>query len=152
MAPWKYLKPLAVLSLGGAAALAWVLAFRSGWANGEWSSGGEGLSETRGKTVYIGNKDVETNDEKEKRLDSKTKGVREEVGNVKKSLLGDRRRTLGEDIVPEVPPVPEGFEFNPREACLQMKMEYPERFGKVDCMSDRYDNPDPWWKVGPRGQ
>ena len=33
-----------------------------------------------------------------------------------------------------------------------MKMEFPERYGSVDCMSDRYDNPDPWWKVGRDGQ
>jgi hypothetical protein len=78
--------------------------------------------------------------------------VRDEVGNMKKSILGDRRRTRGDDIIPEAPPVPEGFEFNPREACLQMKLEYPERFGKVDCMSERYDNLDPWWKVGVHGQ
>jgi hypothetical protein len=153
MLSWERVKPLAVVGMVASAGLVWVLAFRFGWANGDWSSGwGEGPPETRGKTVYIGSKDVETNAEKEKRLETSTKGVREQVGNMKKSILGDRRKTRGEDIVPEVPPVPAGFEYNPREACLQMQMEYPERYGKVDCMSDRYDNPDPWWKVGRQGQ
>jgi hypothetical protein len=153
MPPWERVKPLVGVGVLVAAALTWVFAFRTGWASGDWSDNEWKLpSDTRGKTVYIGNKDVETTLEKEKRKAIKNKDLREEVGNMKKSLLGDHRKTRGDDIVPESPPVPEGFEYNPREACLQMKMEFPERYGGVDCMSDRYDNPDPWWKVGRDGQ
>jgi hypothetical protein len=147
MVSWQRVKPLAALGALGAAGLFWVLAFQSGWASGEWSTG-FGDVDTRGKTIHIGSKDVETREERDKRLETviKTKGLRDEVSDVKKSILGDRHRTLGDDIHAEHGPRPEGFEYNPREACLQMKMEYPERFGKVDCMSDRYDSKDPWWE------
>lgn len=150
MPPWERVKPLAALGMVGAAALVWAFAFRSGWAGGDGVSGwGEGPAETRGKAVVIGNTDVETTDEREKRLDSsKSKSVRDQVGNVKNSLLGDHRKTRGEDIIPETAGPPEDFEYSPREACMQMKLQYPERFGKVDCMSDRYETSDPWWKGG----
>ena len=129
----------------------WVLAFRTGWDSPEWNEEWHNPSDVRGKTVYIGNKDVETVAEREKRL-AKVKIVNGEVGALKKTVLGDNRKTRGNDIVPETPPLPEGFDFNPREACLQMKLEFPERYGKVDCMSDRYDSPEPWWKVGVHGE
>lgn len=147
MLSWERVKPLAVLGIVGAAVLCWVLAFQSGWASGEWSTGVADV-DGRGKTVHIGSRDVETTEEKEKRLQEliKTKGLRDDVNSVKKSLLGDGHRTRGDDIVPERPPLPEGYRFNAREACLQMKMEYPDRFENVDCMSDRYDGADPWWE------
>jgi len=146
------LKPLAALGLLGAAALTWVFAFRSGWSNADWNQQWSAPAETRGRTIYIGSKDVETTLEKEKRLAVQAKDLREQVREMRKSVLGDRRKTRGDDVRGEGPEVPEGFDYNPRDACLQMQLEYPERFGKVDCMSDRYDSPDPWWKASPMGQ
>ena len=130
----------------------WGVALRAGWANDAWTADWSPAAETRGKPVYLQSKLVETAQEKEKRLAEQRLGLREEAGKLKRSLLGDRRRMLGEDIVPEAPPLPAGFEYSPREACLQVKLEYPERFGKVDCMSDQFNNPDPWWTVGAMGQ
>jgi hypothetical protein len=151
MPPLARLKPLAAIVVLAAAAAVWVFVFRSGWSNADWENGNASTA-TRGKTVYIGNKDIETTLDREKRLAVKAKDLRDEVGSVKKSVLGDQHKTRGDDIIPETPPLPEGFDFNPREACLQMKVEFPERYDNVDCMSDRYDNSDPWWKVGVRGQ
>jgi hypothetical protein len=150
MLPWKRAKPLIGVGVVVAAALTWVLAFRTGWADGDWNQEWHAPSDTRGKSVYIGNKDVETAIEKEKRL-AKDKTIRQEAGSMKRSLLGDRRKLLGEDIVPETPDLPEGFEFNPREACMQMKMEFPERYGKVDCSNDKFNGDDPWWKRPQHG-
>jgi hypothetical protein len=152
MPPWIPVKPLAAIAVLVGAAGMWVFVFRSDWSNADWDNASNAPTAVRGKTVYIGNKEVETATEKEKRLATQNKALREEVGTMKKSILGDHKKTRGEDIIPENAPLPEGFDFNPREACLQMKMEFPERYGNVDCMSDRYDNPDPWWKVGVHGQ
>lgn len=151
MPPWERLKPVAVVGAVVAAGLTWALAFNNGWSSSDWNQEWHNPSDVRGKSVYIGNKEVETTDEREKRL-AKSKLLREEAGTVKKSILGDRRRTRGDDIIPENPPLPEGFDYNPREACQQMKMEFPERYGNVDCMSDRFDNPDPWYHGRVRGQ
>jgi hypothetical protein len=150
MLPW--VKPLAAVGVVVAAAATWVLVFRSGWSSTDWDNEWNVPSATRGKTVYIGSKDVETTADREKRLAIKAKELREDVGSVKKSILGDRRQIRGDDIIPETPDLPEGFDFNPREACLQMKMQFPDRYEKVDCMSDRYDSSDPWWKLGVHGQ
>ena len=137
-----------------AAALTWFFAFRTGWASSdEWNQEWNNPSDTRGKGVYIGNKIVETPVEREERL-AKERSLRSELGAVKRSVIGDsKQKTIrGNDIVPERPPPPPGFDFNPRDACIQMKMEYPERYGKVDCMSDKYDSVDNWWEVGPHGR
>lgn len=132
------------------AGLTWALAFSTAWSSSEWNEEWHGPSELRGKGVYIANREVETTEEREKRL-KKIKIVNGEVGELKKTVLGDQRAIRGNDILPDTPDRPEGFDFNPREACLQMKMEFPERYGNVDCMSDRYDSRLPWWKVGIHG-
>jgi hypothetical protein len=143
MPSWERLKPVAVAGVVVATVLTWVFAFRTGSAssaewNQEWNGGGKG--------VYIGNKEVETPVEREKRL-AKDRILNGELGAMKKSVLGDKDKVRGNDIIPERPPPPPGFNFNPREACLQMKMEYPERYGNVDCMSDDYNGVDPWWET-----
>ncbi len=150
MPPW--VKPLAAIGFLAVGAATWVLVFRSGWSNADWENDWSVPGATRGKSINIAGREIETPVEREKRLALQAKGLRDDVGTVKKSFLGDRHHTRGDDIVPETPPLPEGFDFNPREACLQMKVEFPERYGNVDCMSDRYDNTDPWWKVGVHGQ
>lgn len=151
MLPWERLKPLIGVAVAGVAALTWVLVFRTGWSSSnDWNQEWNNPTDTRGKSVYIANREVETTAEREKRL-TKLKLLNGEIGAAKKSVLGDRRTIRGNDIIPEQAPVPEGFEYNPREACLQMKMEYPERYGKVDCMSDRYDSGGNWWEVGRHG-
>jgi hypothetical protein len=147
----EQVKILAGAGVAGAVLLTWALAFRTGWASNDWNDEWQNPSDLRGKTVYIGNKEVETTEERDKRL-KKLKLLNGELGEMKKSVLGDRRSIRGNDIVPEAPDLPEGFDYNPREACLQMKLEYPERYGKLDCMSERYDTPEPWWKVGIFGQ
>lgn len=152
MLPWDRLKPLAGAGIVGAAALTWVLVFQTGWSNSDWNSEWSPPTALRGKTVVIHNKKVETTAEREKRLEVKYKEVHEGISKVKKDLLGDARKTRGNDIQPEAPELPPGFDYSPRESCLQLKMEYPERFGDADCMADKYNNPDPWWQVGIDGQ
>jgi hypothetical protein len=145
------MKPLIGAGVAAAAALTWVFAFRTGWSSSEdWNEEWNNPADTRGKGVYIANKAVETAVEKEQRL-AKERALRGELGAVKRSIIGDSKKTRGSDIIPETPPPPPGFDFNARDACLQMKMEYPERYGSVDCMSDRYDTLDPWWETGRAG-
>jgi len=151
MASSNRVKPLVAAAVVVATGLTWVFAFRTGWASSEdWNDEWNNPSATRGKGVYIGDKLVETPVEREQRL-AKERALRGELGAVKRSVLGESKKTRGWDIVPESPPPPPGFDFNARDACLQMKMEYPERYGNVDCMSDRYDTLDPWWQSGRGG-
>jgi hypothetical protein len=146
MPPWKRVKPLVGAGVVVAAALTWVLAFRTGWADSDWKDEWQTPSEIRGKSVVIGNRNVETVIEKEKRL-AKDRTLQQGAGALKRSFLGDQRKTRGDDIVPEGPELPEGFDYNSREACQQMKLEFPERYGQVDCMSDAYNSSEPWWKA-----
>jgi len=147
MPSWERLKPVAGVGVVVAAALTWVLAFRTGSASSdEWNQEWNLSAETRGKGVYLGNKEVETPVEREKRL-AKARILNGELGAMKKTVLGDKEKVRGNDIVPARPPPPPGYNFNPREACIQMKMEYPDRYQKVDCMSEEYDGVDPWWET-----
>jgi hypothetical protein len=150
--PWERLKPFVVLGATGVGALVWVLAFETSSNSSDWGSEWSPQGDLRGKSVAIKVRDVETTAEREKRQALKNRELRDDIGSVKKSLLGDKHHTRGDDIQPENPELPPGFEYNPRDACLQMKLEYPERYGEVDCMSDKYDSPEVWWKVGPHGQ
>jgi hypothetical protein len=151
MPSWDRLKPVAGVGVVIAAALTWVFAFRTGvTSSNDWNQEWNIPSDTRGKGVYIGNREVETPIEREKRL-AKMRLLNGELGAMKKNVLGDKDKVRGNEIVPERPPPPPGFNFNPREACIQMKMEYPERYGNVDCMSDQYDGVDPWWETSRSG-
>ena len=149
MPPWQRYKSLAVLGVVGAAALTWVLAFETGSASGDWNAEWAGSpTETRGKSVYIGSKIVETNQERDQRLAPANKDLRDDLGTMKKEVLGDSHKTRGEDVRGEHRAPPPGYDYTAREACLQMKMQFPERYRDVDCMADKYDGVDPWWQVG----
>ena len=101
MPPWIPVKPLAAIGVLGAAAGLWVLVFRSDWSNAEWDNASNASTAVRGKTVYIGNKEVETATEKEKRLAIQNKALREEVGTMVPGSIDDP--DVGESQVPEDP-------------------------------------------------
>ncbi len=152
MPPWERLKPFVVVGAVGAVVAGWMLVFETGTEDAEWSAEWKPPDTLRGKAVAIKTRDVETTAEREKRLATKHKELRDEVGNVKKSILGDRKVTRGDDVLPDAPELGADVEYSPREACMQMKLEYPERYGDVDCMSDKYDSSEVWWKLGPHGE
>jgi hypothetical protein len=133
-------------------ALAWGLAIRVALSSGDGGSWSRAPAETEGRSVNTAGRVVETPAERERRLASSPSPIREELGKARRSLLGDRRRTRGDEIRPPAPLVPRGFDYSVREACERLKLEEPDRFDDVDCMSERYDDPDPWWTVGPQGR
>jgi hypothetical protein len=140
---------VALIGVVGAAALTWVVAFETGSVNGDWNAEWSSPSETRGNTVYIGNGHVETTEEREKRLAPAAKDLRDlkdDLGTMKRSVLGDGHKTRGDDVRGEHIAPPPGYDFNPREACQHMQMTYPERYKNVDCMSDKYNSSEPWWQ------
>jgi hypothetical protein len=150
---WERKKSLLVVGAAAAAIAAWALAFQTGAESPEWNAEWRLPSASRGKTISINSRDVETDAERAKRLAPiGDKEVREDLGAVKRSILGDKRPMRGNDIEPEEQELTPDVEYNPREACLQMKLEYPERYGNVDCMSDKYNSNEVWWKVGPHGE
>jgi hypothetical protein len=136
-----------------AAAIAWAVALHQGFASSEWTGFWSSGSATRGNTVAIGNKRVETEAERKKRLGRQSNELKAALSDVRKGVLGNHQKTRGDD--PEAwdrrPEVPSDVsQYTQRDACLQMKLEFPDRFGDVDCMSDDYDDTDPWFRAERR--
>ncbi len=96
--------------------------------------------------MHIDDRHVETTEEREKRLAPAAKDLRDDLGTVKRDVLGNGHKTRGNEVRGERRAPPPGYDYNPREACLQMKMTFPERYQKVDCMDRKYDSTDPWWQ------
>ncbi len=141
MPRWEHNRLLFVAGAAGAAMVAWALAFRTGAESPEWNDEWTPSAALHG-TIAIQSHRVETAAEREERLASETKEIHEDLGEVKRAILGDKRPMLGNAIGPVGPEIAPDFEFSPREACLQMKLAYPERYGDVDCMSSQYDGSD----------
>lgn len=141
------LKPLAGIGAVGVMILAWLFAFDSGADDDAWSGHDLKLSQTRGRQVGGMARKVETSEEKEARLKpiiEKT-GIQADLTDLKKKVLGNDDRTRGNDVRGqhgELPP--ELRDYTPREACEQMRLEYPDRFGSLDCSAERFDNGDNW--------
>lgn len=142
----KYGRHLAI----GFAVLAWAVAFKWGFASSEWSGFGWSQQQTRGDTVVIQNKAVETTAEREKRLAKQNSELKDAMSQLKKEYLGDDRKTRGDDLKERKVLPRDVVHWTQRDACFQMKLEYPERFGEVDCMSEQYDDIDPWFRASRR--
>jgi hypothetical protein len=127
-----------------AAAAAWTVAFGWGWQGEGWQGFRIPAAETRGRHV-------ETPAEQEQREAREESALREALRGARKELLGNRSRTRGDDLRSRAPITgaqpDEVTGYTQREACMQMKLEHPERFGDVDCMSSAFDDDDPWFKV-----
>ena len=133
-----FVGPAALLITAGA----WILVFQAGWQTGDWAGFWFSPSEVRGNYVDIHDKKVETPVEREKRLGLDGNHVNETLYQAKKKLLGERARTLGNDVSPGRGSVPQMYRATEREACMEMKLEYPDRYANVDCTSpDVSDNP-----------
>ncbi|APR77849.1 Hypothetical protein A7982_03196 [Minicystis rosea] len=130
--------------------LAWGIAFRSCFIQGWSNMFGSAAPPTRGNAVAIKDKDVETTAEQQKRLEKHKSEIRETLSGLKTDLLGDTRKTRG-DTPRESKTIPRDVaRYTQRDACFQMKLEYPDRFGDVDCMEGDYDDTEPWFKADRR--
>jgi hypothetical protein len=144
------LKPLAGIGAVGAMILAWFFAFDSGMANDEWAGHDFKLNQTRGRQVGALARKVETTAEKEARLKPliENTGVNAGITDFKKKVLGNDDRTRGNDVRNdhgELPP--ELGDYTPRDVCQEMRLEFPDRFGTLDCSAERFDNGDNWLKA-----
>src|SRR5580693_6877741 len=94
-------KPLmgAVAFVGMAGA--WIVVLRSGGQDADWDGFWSSPSEVRGNVVNTKGKLVETPLEREKRLGLDKNHVNETLYQAKKSLLGERAKTLGENVGPD---------------------------------------------------
>lgn len=141
----------------GAAVLAWAMTFKFGFASSEWTGFWSSSAPLRGSTIPIREREVMSEAERRKRMAKPNSALKDEIdsakADMKKDLLGDRSTTRGFD--PERrgrPSVPSDVRsYTQRDACFQMKLEHPERYGDVDCMSSAYDDVDPWWQA-PKGR
>ena len=137
-------------AFAGAAVLAWAVAFKWGWGSSEWSGLWASAAPTRGNTVSIHERKVESAEERKKRLMKQNDELKATLSDLKKDVLGDRRATRGDDpFERDLRPVIPGdvAHYTQRDACFQMKLEFPDRFGDVDCMSSEYDDSDPWFRA-----
>jgi hypothetical protein len=132
-------------------ASAWLLVFQSGWRGGDWTGFWSDSEQTRGDAVSIAGRRVETPVEREKRLGITGDHVNDTIYEAKKEVLGDRSRTQGDEVRRERGRIPEMYRYTEREACMEMKMEFPDRYKDVDCMSADMSD-DPWLGGPPRGE
>jgi hypothetical protein len=130
--------PGALLVTGGV----WLVVFQSGWQSGDWAGFWSSSSDVRGSTVDIKGKRVENALEREQRLGITGKHVNETLYKAKKKLLGERAATLGNDVSSQRE-VPDMYRASEREACMEMQLEFPERYKDIDCMSQDISD-DPW--------
>lgn len=139
----KHLNHIIVLG----AIIAWAVAFESGWARSESTGFWARRTELRGDAVAIRGEQIETAAQRERRLARQTSELEDELSDLRKDYLGGGKRTEGVDprFRPSIPR--DVARYTQRDACIQMKMEFPERFGDVDCFSDRYDDAEPWFRV-----
>jgi hypothetical protein len=151
----QYQRHLAV----GVVVLAWAVAFRWGFAGSDWEGAWWGSAPTtRGDAVVIKEKEVLTEAERQGRLAKQKKELGDtfrEIKDVarsgKKQLVGDRRQTRGDDLRKEEELDPETATWTQREMCQNMKVQFPDRFRDVDCMSNEYDDTMPWYQVPQKG-
>jgi hypothetical protein len=139
----KYWRHLAI----GTAVLAWAVAFKWGFASSEWAGFGWSTIETRGGDIAIKEKAVESAAERAKRLAKQDTELKDALRDLKREYLGDSRKTRGNDLKERAVIPSDVAHWTQRDACFQMKLEYPEKFGDVDCMSPQYDDTDPWFRA-----
>lgn len=138
---FERVKPLLLPIAAGVGALIWVVAFVTGSRNSAWDDWSP-PSTMRGKNVSVWDRSVETEAEHDKRVSAKMKslGLRDEAETIKREILGDKSKLRGDAIRPrDDDSSRDDDKFNPREACIQMKLQFPERYKDVDCMAERYD-------------
>jgi hypothetical protein len=131
-------RKLATYAFVGVTVAAWGIAFSSAFAPSEWVGFSASPSRTRGKDVSGAKKPIE---QQNSEIDGALEGL-------KKDMLGRDGKTRGFDPKGPRANIPrEMRRYTQRDACMQMKLEYPDRFGDVDCMADKFDDIDPWWQA-----
>lgn len=152
-----HLRKLALLGAMGVAGWTWVDTLKWSWASKEWTGLWSSAPELRGTTVKIAERDIEMvrnietpeeRERREKREMQLTTGLVDELRGVKRDVVGDKHKLRGKDVTAPEQLLPPGYEdFTQRDVCMQQKLEFPERFKDIDCMSDRYDNEEPWFRA-----
>ena len=78
------------------------------------------------------------------------KEVDQKLDELRAKVLGKNEETRGKKVyAPQIRPPKSAFDYTPREVCLQMKINHPDRYKDVDCASDKFSSPDGWiWTPG----
>jgi hypothetical protein len=139
-----------------ACVVGWALVFKSGASSSEWTGFWSSGEKTRGKSVNIREKDVETTAERDKRMARERLGVAEKrevadaLRDLKTDVLGNKAPTRGRPLHYQQAIPREERRYTQRDICFQMKLEDPERYKDLDCMSEKYDDSEPWWQAPHR--
>lgn len=140
----------------GACVLAWAVVFKSGWGNSEWTGLWSSGEKTRGSSVVIKEKVVETTEERHKRQAKYLRGVAqkreldEKLRELRTEFLGNKSPTRGDPLRFQQRIPKDVARYTQRDVCFQMQLEEPERYKDIDCMSDQYDDKEPWFKAPHR--
>lgn len=149
---WGKVRKYGNHAIVGACVLAWAIAFKSGFANSEWQGFWASSQPTRGSSVVIKEKVVETTAERDRRLAKQrkqTSELNEKLHDLRKDFLGDGKVTRGDALRFKQQIPKDVARFTQRDVCFQMQLEEPERWKDVDCMSDKFDDTEPWF-LAPR--
>ena len=124
----------------GGVLVVWALAFQWGWAKSEWSSPWSRAAPLGGTPIGLTPRSIETTAEREKRETVKNKELRDSYQTLKQGVLGDTRKTRGDDPDPLLPrPQREGDDFTPTQKCQYMKAMDPVKYGAYRCWDEDGD-------------
>lgn len=71
------------------------------------------------------------------------KEVNRKLEELRASVLGKDDETRGKKVAPAKIPPKRILEFTPREVCIKMKIDFPDKYKEVDCASDKFSPPPP---------
>lgn len=144
----KRIRPIVGVVSIVAVAVAWYFAFYWGAAQ-EWPTAMDtgDVTPSRGTRLGIWEKKVETPVERDQRINGRRTGLNAELRTLKEKTFGVGK-TKGNDVFGTHGPLPdELLNYTPREACEQMRLQYPDKFKDVDCASHKFDANEPWSQV-----
>jgi hypothetical protein len=74
----------------------------------------------------------------------------QKLRDLKSSVVGNDAKTRGDTVHdPQIRPPKSAYDYTPREVCMKMKVNEPEKYKDVDCGSDKFASPE-GWKWQPR--
>jgi len=73
------------------------------------------------------------------------KEVQQKLDALKTSVLGKDEETRGNKVhAQQIKPPKSDYDYTAREVCMQMKLNYPEKYKDVDCGTDKFSSPNGW--------
>jgi hypothetical protein len=76
--------------------------------------------------------------------------VKDGLRSIRGEVLGKNTQVRGDKVVGNVVKAQdESFNYSPREVCVKMKLDFPDKYQNLDCSKPEYDSPHDWNDVNP---